>query len=121
MKAKVKVWYDDKYDCTTYADLATLADANPDLANELLTHFGKGEWINNELRVYDSIADLAAYEVCEGWYGCLIGADLSTIDYNGAPSLFDFIDLEELGKALQNTWDNSIYYLAKNGNIVVTN
>lgn len=35
MKTKVKVWYDDKYDCTTYADLATLTDANPNLANEL--------------------------------------------------------------------------------------
>lgn len=63
MKTKVKAWYDDKYDCTTYADLATLADANPDLANEFLTHFGKSEWINDELRVYDSIADLAEFYV----------------------------------------------------------
>ena len=90
---------------------------NPSLAKELLEMFDGGEWQENELYVYESLADYAHYELTEGWYA---DKHLGQKDYNGAPNPIDFIDLKALGLQLSRTWDESIHYLTKENWVVET-
>ena len=90
---------------------------NPSLAKELLEMFDEGEWQENELYVYESLADYAYYELTEGWY---IDNHLDKQDYNGAPNPIDYIDLEALGEALVENGDESCIYRTEGDQVVTT-
>lgn len=101
---------------TVYNDFDEFKERQPQLAAELLETFGKGEWQDNALYVYDDVEDFADYELTEGWYA----NSFSNQDYNGAPDPLDFIDLRALGAELVSTWDESCHYQANGGKIVTT-
>ena len=103
------------YDIKTYANLEELREENEELVERLLEEFDEGEWAYNQLYVYQSLEDYAAYEVYEGWYSSSIKED-----YNGAPNLLDYIDYESLGNALKDSWDDSCYYYDEETDYVVS-
>ena len=65
--------------------------------------------------VFDSLEDFAIYEVDDGWYSCCV--DLN-VDYHGAPNLSYYIDYQELGRALSQTWDDSCNCVLSDGRVV---
>lgn len=100
-----------------FDNLKQLEKSYPKLSTELLQNFDIGDWVNEQLFIYNSIEDFAKYELSEGWY-----ADkFNNTDYNGAPDPFDYINMTEFGNALKEAWDNSIYFESKTGKIIVTN
>lgn len=73
-------------------------------------------WANNQLVVYFSLGDYAAYELTDGWY-----SDCNFYrDFNGAPNPMDYIDTEHLGEDLIEQVDSSVCLLLPNGKIVTT-
>lgn len=104
-----------------YDNFEDFKEDHPDLAKELLKHVEPGEWQDNDIEYYPTPDEYADYEVCEGWYtGLFDGKDLSTMDYNGAPSLYDYLDLNALGKALVENGDATTTFELSNGGIVET-
>lgn len=76
------------------------------VAESLLAEHGEGQWVNEKLYYYGKLADFAEYELTEGWYmDCNFDRD-----FRGAPNPLDYIDLEALGEALSNRWDESMYW-----------
>lgn len=90
----------------------------PKLAQELLDEVGEGEWQAESLSYFESLSDYAQYELEEGWYSSY--SDVFSKDFNGAPKLIDFIDLEALGEALSNTWDDSVHYQFSDDSVIST-
>lgn len=76
-----------------FDNLKQLEKSYPKLSTELLQNFDIGDWVNEQLFIYNSIEDFAKYELSEGWY-----ADkFNDTDYNGAPDPFDYKeDFEKL-------------------------
>lgn len=73
-------------------------------------------WANDQLVVYFSLADYAAYELTDGWYSdCNFGGD-----FNGAPNPMDYIDTGHLGEDLIECGDPSVCRLLQNGKVVTT-
>ena len=103
------------YEIKTYENLEELREENEELVERLLEEFEEGEWTDNQLYIYPSLEDFAAYEVEEGWYSESIKED-----YNGAPNLLDYIDYEALGNALKDNWDDSCYYYDEETDYVVS-
>lgn len=99
------IWYDD---------FAEFSEDQPELAAELLKEVGAGEWQDEELFYFDSIADYAEYELTEGWY---IDLRLDRMDFRGAPNPMDYIDMNRFGEALLNQGDESFTWT--NGKVVV--
>lgn len=100
-----------------FDNLKDLEKSYPKLSTELLQNFDMGEWINEQLFIYDNIEDFAKYELHDGWY-----ADrFNNTDYNGAPDPLDYINYKEFGEALKDSWDNSLYFESKTGKIIATN
>ncbi|WPU43558.1 hypothetical protein [Limosilactobacillus reuteri] len=102
---------------TLYNSFAELKADKPELAQELLDVFGKGEWQESNLSVYDTLEDFAYYELTEGWY---LDNHLDKQDYNGAPNPIDYIDLEALGEALVESGDESCIYRTEGDQVVTT-
>lgn len=98
----------------TYQNWYDLEKGNPVLATELLENFGEGEWQNNIMNLFDNLADFAKHEITDGWYS---GANLDR-DWNGAPSLINFIDYESLGIALERAWDDSDVFKFSNEQVI---
>ena len=86
-----------------------LADYDEVLATELLEDVGEGEWQDGELRLYYDFEYYAEYEIYEGFYAALFGI-YGEPNWNGAPNLFQYVDLQELGEALSASWDDSAYW-----------
>lgn len=100
-----------------FDNLKQLEKSYPKLSTELLQNFDMGDWVNEQLFIYNNIEDFARYELTEGWY-----ADkFNDTDCNGAPDPFDYIDMTEFGNALKESWDNSLYFESKTGKIIATN
>ena len=100
-----------------YENLEDLKNTDEELANEITNEFEEGSWENEEILVWNDTTEFAEYEVTEGWYASFTLND----DFNGAPNLYDYIDYEALGEALSNSWDNSVYSLRNNGQVVGIN
>ena len=100
-----------------YNSFEELKVDKPELAQELLDVFGKGEWQESNLSVYDTLEDFAYYELTEG---CYIDNNLVDQDYNGAPNPIDYIDLEALGEALVESGDESVIYRTEGDKVVTT-
>lgn len=90
-----------------FYELAEQYDA--DLANDLLNSVGEGEWQNEELIVYYDLEYFAEYELYEGFYAAEFGIS-GEPNFNGAPNPFNYIDLQGLGDALSESWDDSLYW-----------
>ena len=103
------------YNYETFKDLEELKETYPELATELLEMFQEDNWVFEELYVYPTLEDYTKYELTEGWY-----ANSFKDDYNGAPNLLDYIDLNTLGDALTQSWDDSINYLSEDNKVVAT-
>ena len=103
----------------TFNNYNELKEEYNKLAIELLEVKGLGEWQNEEIYMYDDLEEYAEYEVTEGWYAAL-GLNICDVDYNGAPNLYDFINLSELGQALSNRWDMSTHYQTNNDEVLTT-
>ena len=103
------------YEVKSYENLEELREINEELAERLLEEFAEGDWVNNDLYVYQSLEDFAKYEVEEGWYANSVNGD-----FNGAPDLLDYIDYESLGNALKDSWDESCYYYDEETDFVVS-
>lgn len=105
----------------SYDNFEDFKEDHPDLAKELLDNVEAGEWQNEEIQYYPTPDEYADYEVCEGWYACLFdGKDLSTMDYNGAPSLYDYIDFDKLGQDLVDSGDETVTMQLSDNSIVET-
>lgn len=100
-----------------YNSFEELKADKPELAQELLDVFGKGEWQESNLSVYDTLEDFAYYELTEGWY---IDNHFDKQDYNGAPNPIDYIDLEALGEALVESGDESFTYRTEGDKVITT-
>ena len=100
-----------------YNSFEELKADKPELAQELLDVFDKGEWQESNLSVYDTLEDFAYYELTEGWY---IDNHLDEQDYNGAPNPIDYIDLDALGEALVENGDESCIYRTEGDQVVTT-
>ena len=100
-----------------YNSFEELKADKPELAQELLEVFDKGEWQESNLSVYDTLEDFAYYELTEG---CYIDNNLVDQDYNGAPNPIDYIDLEALGEALVESGDESCIYRTEGDQVVTT-
>ena len=101
---------------TTYNNYNELLEDNYDLALELLEEVGEGDWQKEEIYSHDDVRSFAEYELTEGWY---IDMDFDR-DFNGAPNPLHFINLEELGRALVRSWDESVNFESKSGTILQT-
>ena len=100
-----------------YNSFEELKADKPELAQELLEVFDKGEWQESNLSVYDTLEDFACYELTEGWY---IDNNLVDQDYHGAPNPIDYIDLDALGEALVESGDASCIYRTEGDQVVTT-
>ncbi|MCC4370538.1 hypothetical protein LMB49_03885 [Limosilactobacillus reuteri] len=107
----------EEYAAKIYNNFEELEAENLELGEELRCNIIPEEWQNDELYVYDSIEDYAYYELTEGWY---FDNKLAQSDYRGAPNLLKFIDLNALGWALTNSWDDSCHYLSEHGQVVTS-
>lgn len=103
----------------TFNNYNELKEEYNELAIELLEVKGSGNWQNEVIYMYDDLEECAEYEVTEGWYAAL-DLNICDADYNGAPSLYDFINLSELGQALSNRWDMSTHYQTNNDEVITT-
>lgn len=101
----------------TFDNFEELLEAKAKVAQELLKTYGEGEWQNNEIYYYSDVEDFAEYELTEGWYS---GLGLEGFNFNGAPNIMAYIDLEALGAALVSSWDDSSNFEASTGEIVTT-
>lgn len=73
-------------------------------------------WANNQLVLYFSLEDYAAYELADGWY-----SDCNFYrDFNGAPSPIEYVDLADFGEALIERVDSSVCLQLPNGRVVTT-
>jgi len=100
---------------TGYDDFKDLKKDEPELAKELLEKRTKGNWQNYPIYKFECVEDFAYYELTEGWY-----ADIMPQDFNNAPNPLDYIDLTKLGNALVSVKDDSIYFLASDGEVLET-
>ena len=100
-----------------YENLEELKNTDEELANEITIEFEEGSWENEEIFVWNDTTEFAEYEVMEGWYTNFT----SGVDFNGTPNLYDYIDYEALEEALSNSWDNRVYSLSNNGQVVGIN
>lgn len=100
-----------------FDNLKQLEKSYPKLSTELLQNFDMGDWVNEQLFIYNNIEDFAKYELHEGWYADKYHAT----DYNGAPDPLNYINMTEFGNALKEYWDNSLYFESKTGKIIATN
>lgn len=106
------------YEDEVFDNYQALAAKHPNTAAALLDKFGEGEWQDSYLYWYLSEEDFAMYEMVDGWYSKL---NLRQSSYfGGAPNPLDFIAFKALGKALLDTWDDTAYFEADNGEIVTT-
>ncbi|MDE9903675.1 hypothetical protein O0H36_02085 [Staphylococcus pseudintermedius] len=69
--------------------------------------------IETPITLFIDKQEFAEYELSDGWY-----CDLFKSDYNGSPNPLDFIDYDEFGDELINSWDNNIHILLSNNNIL---
>ncbi|MGF7012001.1 hypothetical protein M2146_002555 [Lachnospiraceae bacterium PF1-22] len=93
-----------------------LLEHKPQLAQELSEEKSSGEWQTNEICYYENLEAFAEYELTEGWY-----AELNLDrEYNGAPDPMDFINLEALGEALSNSWDEKTNFLTESDEVLTT-
>ena len=97
-----------------YKNFEELQEHNLEIAASLLEEVGEGEWQNNGIKIFPDLEDFADYELNEGWYSEM-NIDR---DYNGAPNIYDFIDLKALGKALEKMWES--IYRNIDGSVVMT-
>ena len=112
------------YYCSrVYDNFNELMESSYETARMLLTQLGlklsdikDKPWANNQLVVYFSIEDYAAYELTDGWY-----SDYNfDKDFNGAPNPMDYINTEHLGEDLIERVDSSVCLLLPNGKVVTT-
>ena len=109
----------EKFDYyTEYKNLDELKKVDSALARELAENMSDTKNVEY-LNVYDDLETFADHEIVEGWYYDILNADLSDTEiYHGAPRIYDFIDLNKLGNAMTQTWDDSCHYLSENGKVV---
>lgn len=100
----------------TFNNLEELEQHNKELSIELVKTHGQGDWVEEQLFVYDNVADYAKYELTDGWYA----ESMIDQDWSGAPNPMDHIDLESLGNALTSSWDRSSYHLTKDNVVIET-
>ena len=112
------------YYCSrVYGNFNELMESSHETVNMLLKQLDltlsdiKDEpWANDQLVVYFSLADYAAYELTDGWYSdCNFDRD-----FNGAPNPMDYINTEHLGEDLIEQVDSSVCLLLPNGKVVTT-
>lgn len=94
-----------EYDVEIFVDFKSFSKAHPEIAERFSEEMDCSniDYIN----LYPTLEDYAIYEVEYGWYSELCP---NQSDFRGAPNIFYFIDYEELGNALKNTWDESIHW-----------
>lgn len=102
------------YTYSNFDNLDAFKAALPKVADELLDHYDEDNFIG-AVYYYPTVAEFAKYEMVDGWYQA---HDWDNQDYNGAPNPMDYIDFDQLGRALVNTWDETNHYEAKNGAVV---
>lgn len=100
----------------TYDNFKELQKEESKIAIDLLDEFGSGAWQDEEITVFYNQEEYAKYELEEGWYSEVY----INRNYNGAPNLIDFIDLDSLGESLKEAWDDNMYKELDNNRIVMT-
>lgn len=73
---------------------------------------------DKNLYYFETLSDLAQYEIEEGLYSHL---GLCDIFWGDAPNPLDFIDLTKLGEALSEKWDDGVYYRLSDDSVITTN
>ena len=64
------------------------------------------------------LSDLAEYEMEDGWYS---SCNIIDQDFGGMPNPLDHIDLNSLGEALSEKWDDGVYYRLSDDSVITTN
>lgn len=112
-----------EYSSKWYDNFDALIEGDRQTANLLLKELGLDAsdiddepWVGDMLAVYPNVEEFAKYELIDGWY---MNHDFGG-DYKGAPSPFDFIDLEAFGNELIATGDDSRQCQLPNGKVVTT-
>ncbi|WP_415408940.1 hypothetical protein [Staphylococcus agnetis] len=105
------------YNLKTFSNSQELKKGDLQSYKDLINDVGAGNWQNDEIHLFESIEDFAKYEICHGWYNLY---DKVNDDYNGAPNLFNYIDLEELGNDLIEMWDASCHFLTSENKVLTT-
>ena len=103
----------------SYDNFDEFKDIHPDLAEELLNEVDEGEWQNDTLYHYRALADYAQYELEECLYSSY--GDVFNQDFHGAPNPVDYVDLDALGEALSDCWDESVYHRFSDDSVISTN
>ena len=101
-----------------YRDFNEFKNSHPTLADELLSEVSEGEWQKEELYYYETLSDLARYELEDGWYS---SSGIFNQDFHGAPNPLDYINLDALGEALSDSWDESMYHRFSDDSVISTN
>lgn len=102
----------------SYDNFEEFKEIHPDLAEELLNEVDEGDWQNDTLYHYRTLADYAQYELEEGLYSSY--GDLFSQDFHGAPNPIDYVDLDALGEALSDCWDESCYHRFSDDSVIST-
>lgn len=90
----------------------------PLLAKELLREVDEGEWEDKNLYYFETLSDLAQYEIEEGLYSHL---GLCDIFWGDAPNPLNFIDLTKLGEAWFDDCDDNYYHRFSDDSAIFTN
>lgn len=90
-----------------YDSFHEFKESYPLLAKELLNEVPEGEWEDKKLYYFETLSELAKYELEEGLYTPFGFCDYF---YGDAPNPLDFIDLDKLGEAWSNDWDGNYYH-----------
>lgn len=106
------------YYAIRYKNFEEFKEAHPALAEELVNEVSEGAWQNEELCWYETLSDLAEYEMEDGWY---FSCNIIDQDFGCMPNPLDHIDLNGLGEALSEKWDEGIYHRLSDDSVITTN
>ncbi|WP_323705889.1 hypothetical protein P3U41_05650 [Mammaliicoccus sciuri] len=101
-----------------YKNFKELEKEHKELSQELLEEKGTGDWQNEEINYHSHVSEFAYYEIHHGWYSDVFGE--TPKDFNGAPNILDYVNLNDLGYDLVDSWDNSLNYHSEETSEVVT-
>lgn len=101
-----------------YNSFHQFKESCPLLTEELLREVDKGEWEDERLYYFETLSDLAQYEIEEGLYSHL---GLCDIFWGDAPNPLDFIDLTKLGEAWFDDCDDNYYHRFSDDSAIFTN
>ena len=108
------------YNYTNFKNLSDLRKAYPTLASNMEQAIKPGDWQNDTLYFWPTLADWSKYEVLEGQYCNILGQENVDIDFQDLPNLWNYLDFHKLGEDLKKSVNPGNYFIDRHTNYIVS-